>query len=396
MRNILSPVTLALATLGFFLPLLTPARALGSPETTQTQDARFQAVATKALAKAGLLPPETSAPDPAQASCLRFEDKKALASRQAQWQEAIGLMASEDPELVHKWLSGQLKPPEVVWQAPQRQLECMIGQMLQTAAQRDAALRLDLYNPNDQVHWSQAKWAKEFERSATVRARVMRRLVRSHYRDAESQGLIWHKKYTFPSTMRAFDRVSSRASEACGLSVSRAWRPKSSRHQKCWTQVLTTAQRQQEIMVASSAPGISRHHWGTDFDIFGLNHSHFLKDGPLWDEYQWMRDHGAEHGFFQPFVGPQTLGPYTYMEERWHWSYLPLAGALTQYMKAHSQEVQKTLEALWGALETKWFGSAPKAHPELFSFVKDHWHLYSFRIAPIPAPAPAPASIPTP
>ena len=75
------------------------------------------------------------------------------------------------------------------------------------------------------------------------------------------------------------------------------------------------------ILRSSSMPGTSRHHWGTDFDINVLKNDYYEKgDGAKL--YQWLKKHAGDYGFCKPYSAGRTAG---YMEERWHWSYLPLA-----------------------------------------------------------------------
>lgn len=75
------------------------------------------------------------------------------------------------------------------------------------------------------------------------------------------------------------------------------------------------------ILKYSSMPGTSRHHWGTDFDINMLNNDYFTKgDGKI--IYDWLCANAHTYGFGQPYTLGRTSG---YLEEKWHWSYLPLA-----------------------------------------------------------------------
>jgi LAS superfamily LD-carboxypeptidase LdcB len=77
------------------------------------------------------------------------------------------------------------------------------------------------------------------------------------------------------------------------------------------------------IMLYSSMPGTSRHHWGTDIDINSLENSYF-KSGAGKKLYDWMLLHAAEYGFHQTYTD-KSNGRTGYEEEKWHWSYLPLS-----------------------------------------------------------------------
>jgi len=79
-------------------------------------------------------------------------------------------------------------------------------------------------------------------------------------------------------------------------------------------------------------PSTSRHHWGTDMDLNNLNNK-FFDSGEGLKIYTWLKAHGAEYGFCQPYTTKEG-GRTGYEEERWHWSYLPLSGEfLNQYKK---------------------------------------------------------------
>ncbi len=86
-----------------------------------------------------------------------------------------------------------------------------------------------------------------------------------------------------------------------------------------------------KILEYSSMPGSSRHHWGTDVDLNDLDNFTF-EQGPGKKVYDWMRKHAHEYGFCQPYSkksveeGGRTTG---YNEEKWHWSYMPVAKKLT-------------------------------------------------------------------
>lgn len=89
------------------------------------------------------------------------------------------------------------------------------------------------------------------------------------------------------------------------------------------------------ILLYSSMPGTSRHHWGTDMDLNALDNSYFSSGSGL-KIYQWLQAHAAEFGFCQPYTS-KTTGRTGYEEEKWHWSYLPLSiDLLKEYVKSIS------------------------------------------------------------
>lgn len=93
-----------------------------------------------------------------------------------------------------------------------------------------------------------------------------------------------------------------------------------------------TAARATKILRWSSMPGTSRHHWGTDIDINDLNNSYF-ESGKGKKEYDWLVAHAADYGFCQVYSPQGEKRPYGYQEEKWHWSYLPIAQKLTRAYK---------------------------------------------------------------
>ena len=87
-----------------------------------------------------------------------------------------------------------------------------------------------------------------------------------------------------------------------------------------------------KILEFSSMPGTSRHHWGTDIDINAFENSYFSK-GKGKQEYEWLQKHAASFGFCQPYTPKGEQRPFGYNEEKWHWTYMPIATILTQKAK---------------------------------------------------------------
>jgi zinc D-Ala-D-Ala carboxypeptidase len=107
------------------------------------------------------------------------------------------------------------------------------------------------------------------------------------------------------------------------------------------------------ILRFSSMPGTSRHHWGTDMDLHEINmkgpalHNSSFKSGRGKDFYEWLRINAGRYGFCQPYTGdPASRNgakfTHGYQEERWHWSYKPIAaGYLAEYKtKAEAMKPQ--------------------------------------------------------
>ena len=93
-----------------------------------------------------------------------------------------------------------------------------------------------------------------------------------------------------------------------------------------------------KIMEYSAMPGASRHHWGSDIDLNNLD-NRFFDNGEGKKIYTWLKTHAAAYNFCQPYTPNRPTG---YKEERWHWSYMPIAKACTQFAKTHLKDAQIT------------------------------------------------------
>jgi len=81
--------------------------------------------------------------------------------------------------------------------------------------------------------------------------------------------------------------------------------------------------RSKDILKFSAMPGSSRHHWGTDIDLNALDNRWF-ESGEGKRLYEWLYAHAPNYGFHQVYTS-KSNGRTGYEEEKWHWSYLPLA-----------------------------------------------------------------------
>lgn len=144
------------------------------------------------------------------------------------------------------------------------------------------------------------------------------------YSEAKQQGI----ELTIISAFRDFDHQK------------RIWENKWNGRQvlsgnKKATDITDPVDRALEILRFSSMPGTSRHHWGTDIDINNLNNSYF-NTGRGKREYQWLLENAHRFGFYQPYTHRGLRNNSGYEEEKWHWSYLPVAAL---YLDAYRQLV---------------------------------------------------------
>ncbi len=97
-------------------------------------------------------------------------------------------------------------------------------------------------------------------------------------------------------------------------------------------------ERARIILRFSSMPGTSRHHWGTEVDLNSLNNKYF-STGEGKETYNWLTKHASEYGFCQTYTPKGSTRPAGYEEEKWHWSYLPLASLfLDKYIQKVSYD----------------------------------------------------------
>jgi LAS superfamily LD-carboxypeptidase LdcB len=78
------------------------------------------------------------------------------------------------------------------------------------------------------------------------------------------------------------------------------------------------------VLQYRSMPGTSRHHWGTDIDLNSINSAYFQTEKGE-KVYKWLRVNAANYGFVQSYTPKGEKRPFGYEEEKWHWSYKPLA-----------------------------------------------------------------------
>lgn len=92
-----------------------------------------------------------------------------------------------------------------------------------------------------------------------------------------------------------------------------------------------------KILMFSSMPSTSRHHWGTDIDLNNFTNKYFEK-GKGKKEYDWLKNNAHKFGFYQPYTKKGNERPHGYNEEKWHWSYLPLSKRYIDQMKLRMKD----------------------------------------------------------
>jgi LAS superfamily LD-carboxypeptidase LdcB len=122
--------------------------------------------------------------------------------------------------------------------------------------------------------------------------------------------------------------------------------------------LLSAAERCEAILRWSALPGASRHHWGSDLDIYDpsllpagaklqLEPWEYLEGGYFYPLNQWITEHMVEFDFYRPFTTLQD----GVAAEPWHLSYRPLAQEaerlLTPAMLLASWQDKEVAGAQW-------------------------------------------------
>lgn len=287
--------------------------------------------------------------------CILFFNQSGLDHRRDEWLQRLGRMPLQD---VMNWILGVDKSK---W--PSQAADAI----KEVRAQRDCMI-------------------KAMEKSIRTAGLILPKgnIIRSEVRSFSDQESIWRRKFNF--TGDKFGSISSAARAKCTTGTDnllnpadREWDPSKPKHKTCWAK-LSSEEKEKEVLMTSSSPGVSRHHTGTDFD-FGRVGSSGEQDltpgawtggGDFADVYRWLVPNAATYGFIQPF---DTKGSYGtgYTAERWHWSYYPIAQALLEFARRHEGEIEVELKRQWSDSS----GHAPR--PE-FTFIWDNWKQYMFNV----------------
>jgi len=130
----------------------------------------------------------------------------------------------------------------------------------------------------------------------------------SSFRDFATQVRIWNEKWTGRRPLLARDGTPLDASR------------------------LTPAERVRSILLWSAPPGASRHHWGTDLDVYdraalapgervALLPAEYAADGPFAALTRWLDARMHDYGFYRPYrTDHGGVSP-----EPWHLSHWPTA-----------------------------------------------------------------------
>lgn len=310
--------------------------------------------------------------------CDRYRSTEALERRAKRWTFAVQLLGRTHPDFVYGWATGTEPPPDRVLEEVRTMRNCMLDALFRAASRPDSDLTVELELENGHIRSPDRarQWAASYRERPRRRERMREAVTKSMYRPVSDQTAIWQRKVRFHGA--AFDAISEVAADRCHLDAGDPWIPEARRHERCWRRRLTPQGRGREILTVSAPPGLSRHHWGSEIDLFGVTRKAFRPGGPRHDEYRWMKRRAADWGFFQVY-GP---GAESYSDERWHWSYAPIAGALMEFAVEHREPLRRRLDAIWRRIERRHNRQFPT---ELsFGYVRDHWERYLVGISAPP------------
>jgi hypothetical protein len=196
----------------------------------------------------------------------------------------------------------------------------------------------------------------------------------SWVRDAATQRSIWDRKYDFlrknDGGEGAFGIITedSRRLHGDKLGSDMQWDPDKEAHREVWAS-LTPDQRQTEILQTSTAPGVSRHHLGSDADLFSTSPADWADNGPMTAQYTWLTQNARRFGFIQPYTADSAKQRPAISEERWHWSYYPVAEAVLDFVRADPNAIVGQLENLWSY------------DPGRYTYIHSNWQNYVFHVS---------------
>ena len=139
---------------------------------------------------------------------------------------------------------------------------------------------------------------------------------------------------------------------------------------------LTATEKVFSILRWSSLPGLSRHHWGTDLDIFDLKTlpenykiqlipSEFEGAGLFASMHDWLDNNLSRFGFFRPYA--TDLGGVS--PERWHVSYQPLSQTFWKTLTL--EELKSALYPITFELKEEVEKSLPQIYEKFFQRISN-------------------------
>lgn len=145
----------------------------------------------------------------------------------------------------------------------------------------------------------------------------------------------WMRKEAYVAFVKMAKDAQKEGVSLLIISATRPFSTQKAIWERKWKErdALPELERAKNILLFSSMPGTSRHHWGSDIDINELSNAYFTQGKGL-KEYQWLQKNASKYGFCQTYTSKDDGKRTGYEEEKWHWSYLPLA---THFMQRYAK-----------------------------------------------------------
>jgi len=155
--------------------------------------------------------------------------------------------------------------------------------------------------------------------------------IASSFRDFTRQSVIWNAKF------KGLRPVYTLEQETVDLSA------------------LSDAEKCHSIMLYSALPGASRHHFGTDLDIYDtaaisdsyqlqLSPEEYSTSGPFARLTAWLDDNLEKYGFFRPYR--EYMGGVA--PEPWHISHIAQSANMMKYLSIDTLQQRITESDLCG------------------------------------------------
>jgi hypothetical protein len=336
-------------------PTAQPQKSPGAPATQTTTGAAKDAGADEKASATEPYARETVASSAVPPECTMFPDLAALQTHKGEWDRKLGTLPVSD---VLNWILG-------AWdfeKGTPKAVPHVVSEGVSEAKQQRKCL-LDMM----------VRGVTALKGNVPAAAGD---LVYSGQRSFVEQQSIWNEKFSF-TRGQPFDKISSfAATQSKGLlTAGNQWDPSKTTHKLMWGVLaassaskdpevkafiaagaapLASKEREEEILQASSAPGVSRHHAATDFDIGDattkspdqLQSKLWQPGGKYFDLGRWLFHNAATWGFMRPFESKGGYGT-GYMAEEWHWSYWPIAQALLDFARRTKADMEKALKDHW-------------------------------------------------
>lgn len=146
--------------------------------------------------------------------------------------------------------------------------------------------------------------------------------IASSFRSLERQALIWNNK--FNGIRPVLDRQGNKVEMS----------------------QLTDWQKVEAILLYSALPGASRHHWGTDIDVYDtanidksyqlkLEPDEYEKGGPFYNLSKWLELNCERFNFYRPYLANNAA----VAQELWHLSHKPTAKHFLQCLKNNKEQL---------------------------------------------------------